>query len=254
MANYAEIKVAGGDTATPLSLAKRIRLISRACDLTKVRFLDCGCGAGEYVFALRDEFGTDAWGIEYLEEKVAKGKANGRHAARIKQGDLQKLDEPDSSFDVALLNEVLEHVPDESQALLEVYRVLKPGGKLIVFSPNRLFPFETHGVRMRGTGARLSPAVPLIPYVPIAVGRIFLDYWARNYWPYELRRLVREAGFITESFDYIWQTFENISGKQPVLIRKSRPVFRGIASFCEKTPLLRQFGISQVVIAQKTRA
>jgi ubiquinone/menaquinone biosynthesis C-methylase UbiE len=254
MAHYAEIKAAGGDTAMPMNLGKRMRIISEVCDLSKVRFLDCGCGAGEYVFALRDKYGTDAWGIEYLADKVAKGKSHELHADRIKQGDLQKLDEPDASFDVALLNEVLEHVPDDAQALREVQRVLKPGGKLIIFSPNRLFPFETHGVRMRGTGMCLSPAVPLIPYIPLALGRLFLDYWARNYWPSELRKLVRQAGFATEAIDYIWQTFENISGKQPMLIKKARPIFRSIAAGCERTPLVRQFGISQVLVARKVGA
>ena len=251
MSKHLEIKIAGGDTATPVSLAKRINLIAQVCDLTKVKLLDCGCGAGEYVFALRDRYGADAWGVEFLEEKVAKAKINGRHAAYVKRGDLQKLDEPDSGFDVVLLNEVLEHVPDDFKALREVYRVLKPGGRVIVFSPNRLFPFETHGVRLRGGGIRLSPAVPFIPYVPLALGNLFLDYWARNYWPHELRRMVRRAGFSIQTLKFIWQTFENISGKQPGLIRRFKPIFRTIAACCESTPVLRQMGVSQVIVAEK---
>src|SRR5947208_2551366 len=95
---YHGIRVAGGDTATPLSLGKRIRFIAQVCDLTRVRFLDCGCGAGEYVFALIDQFHADAWGIEYLPEKVAKAKAHPRFADRISQGDIQKLDLPTASF------------------------------------------------------------------------------------------------------------------------------------------------------------
>jgi cyclopropane fatty-acyl-phospholipid synthase-like methyltransferase len=51
-----------------------------------VRFLDCGCGAGEYVFALRDKYGTDAWGIEYLENKVRAAKANPAYGQYIKGG------------------------------------------------------------------------------------------------------------------------------------------------------------------------
>lgn len=251
MANYSEIPISGGDTAMPISLTKRIRLISKVCDLSKSRFLDCGCGAGEYVFALRDEFGTDAWGVEYLEDKVAKAKGNDRHAARIQQGDIQRLDVPDSTFDVILLNEVLEHVPDDSLALKEAYRVLKPGGLAIVFSPNRLFPFETHGVHLRGNGCSLPPSVPFIPYLPLAFGTLFLRYWARNYWPGELRRLVRRAGFSIQSLNYFWQTFENISGKQPFLIKRFRNLFRKVAERCEGTPIVRQFGVSQVIVARK---
>jgi SAM-dependent methyltransferase len=251
MSGYQAISVAGGDTATPLSLTKRVQFISHVCDLSKVRFLDCGCGAGEYVFALRDKYGADAWGIEYLENKVRAAKANQRYGDYVKWGDLEKLDEPDRAYDVALLNEVLEHVPNEANALREVYRVLKPTGKLIVFSPNRWFPFETHGARLRCTKTQIPPAVPFIPYVPLAVGKLFLDYWARNYWPHELRRLVRDPGFTIETLGYMWQTFENISGKQPVWIRKSRPVLRAVATFCERTPVLRRFGVSQVIVARK---
>ena len=251
MNNYAGIQIAGGDTAMPLSMAKRVRLISEVADLSKVRFLDGGCGAGEYVFALVEQFGTDAWGIEYLPDKVAKAKRHERHGDRIKQGDLQRIDEPNSSFDVVLLNEVLEHVPDDAKALEEVYRILKPGGRVIVFSPNRYFPFETHGVNWRRSGKRLSPAFPLIPYLPLALGKMFFDYWARNYWPYELRGLVRRAGFTILSLDYFWQTFENISGRQPGLITKLKPVFRAVAATCERLPVVRRMGVSQVIVAQK---
>jgi len=232
MSGYQAIAVAGGDTATPLSLTKRVQFISGVCNLSKVRFLDCGCGAGEYVFTLREKYGTDAWGIEYLENKVCAARANPGYGDYIKWGNLEQLDEADCGYDVALLNEVLEHVPNEGRALREVHRVLKPGGKLIVFSPNRWFPFETHGVRLRRTGRRIPPAVPFIPYVPLGVGKLFFDYWARNYWPRELRRLVREAGFTIETLGYIWQTFENISGSQPVWIQKSRPLFRAVAAVC----------------------
>jgi SAM-dependent methyltransferase len=251
MSGYQAISVAGGDTATPLSLTKRVQVLSRVCNLSKVRFLDCGCGAGEYVFALRDKYGTDAWGIEYLENKVRAAKANPDYGQYIKGGNLEKLDEPDCAYDVALLNEVLEHVPNEGRALQEVRRVLKPGGKVIVFSPNRWFPFETHGVRWRRTGRQIPPAVPFIPWVPLGVGQLFFDYWARNYWPHELRKLVRDAGFTIETLGYIWQTFENISGSQPVWIQKSRPLFRSVASFCEKTPVLRRFGVSQVIVGRR---
>jgi hypothetical protein len=93
--------------------------------------------------------------------------------------------------------------------------------------------------------------VPFIPYVPLGVGKLFFDYWARNYWPRELRRLVREAGFTIETLGYIWQTFENISGSQPVWIQKSRPLFRAVAAVCERTPVLRRFGVSQVIVGLK---
>lgn len=49
--------------------------------------------------------------------------------------DLQKIDLPDDSLDVVLTSHVLEHVPDTSAALSEVFRVLKPGGSMVLLVP-----------------------------------------------------------------------------------------------------------------------
>jgi SAM-dependent methyltransferase len=71
------------------------------------------------------------------------------------------------------VNEVLEHVPDDRQALKEVHRILKPSGILFVFSPNRLFPFESHCVRLRRSDRRVPLWVPFIPYIPLRFGVFF---------------------------------------------------------------------------------
>jgi SAM-dependent methyltransferase len=246
------IHVAGGDTATPLSLEKRLRFISQVCDLAKVRFLDCGCGAGEYVFALIEKFQADAWGIEYLPEKVAKAKAHPGLAHRISQGDIQRLELRTESFDAVLLNEVLEHIPDEGAALRQVHRVLRPQGILIVFAPNRWFPFEAHGVHLKGTHISIRPWVPFIPYVPLFFGHRVFDYWARNYWQSELRRRITDAGFRITRLHYFWQTFENISGSQPWLVRRFKPALRRAANICESKVFLRRFGVSQVIVGTKS--
>ena len=49
--------------------------------------------------------------------------------------DITEIPEPDNSFDAILCSEVLEHVPEPTQALDEFYRLLKPGGKLILTAP-----------------------------------------------------------------------------------------------------------------------
>ncbi|HEX9935781.1 MAG TPA: methionine biosynthesis protein MetW, partial [Longimicrobium sp.] len=64
------IAVAGGDTATPLNLAKRLRVIEPHLQ-PGAMVLDAGCGEGDYVVALRERYGATAYGIEYLEHKVA---------------------------------------------------------------------------------------------------------------------------------------------------------------------------------------
>ena len=98
------------------------------------RVLDLGCGAGRFVAALRDA-GTDPVGVELAEAALTRARANAPGA------DL-RLVEPDGSLpldhgsvDLVWCSEVLEHVADTEHLLLEVRRVLRPGGRLLVTVP-----------------------------------------------------------------------------------------------------------------------
>jgi ubiquinone/menaquinone biosynthesis C-methylase UbiE len=250
MRDYGGIQIAGLDTATPLNLDKRLRIIEPFLQKESTYLLDCGCGAGDYVFALVDRYQIHAVGVDHSADKVALAHQHPLGRNSIQQGDLSAIPFRSQSFDAVLLNEVLEHVPDERRVLLEIRRVLHRGGRLFVFSPNRWFPFETHGVELKWSGKKVPPYIPAIPYIPLPIGRQIFNYWARNYWHHELRELLTTSGFQIESTTFIWQTFENISGTQPRWMALCRPWLRTISSALEKTPLLRAFGVSQVVIAQ----
>lgn len=245
---YGEIAPAGGDTGTPLNLRKRLRLMERYLPVRGKRAIDCGCGAGEYVHGLL-QLGAQAWGIELSREKLLTSQAG--VAGRFAAGDLQNLPLRDSAVDIALLNEVIEHVPDDRRVLREVYRVLKPNGGLVLFSPNRRYPFETHGVRWKRGGRSVPHYLPLIPYVPLPVAHTVVNFWARNYWPGQLRRIVREAGFTIVHHDYVWQTFENISRHQPLVVKRARPLLRLLAACLERVPAICSLGASQVICAVK---
>ncbi len=248
-----EIQPAGADTSKPLNLQKRIAIVEQiAGPLAGQRVIDCGCGAGEYVRGLA-ALGAEVTGFEYQAEKLLN-RRDASQSDALSIADIQQIPFPDETFDIAIVNEVLEHVPDDLAGLREAHRVLRPGGRLIVFSPNRLYPFETHGVYLRGSNRRLSHATPLVPYIPLPLGRIFLRYWARNYWPWQLRRLIRNAGFELSSTAYVWQTFENISGHQPAWIRLLSPVLRAAFNACEHIPLVTNFGASQVIHARRGKA
>jgi SAM-dependent methyltransferase len=245
----------GGDTATPLNLRKRLDLVEALLPpLAGLRVLDVGCGGGEYVQALLAR-GADARGLEPEEQKLASaGRLPGEVSRRIVAGDAGRAPFATGSFDALLANEMLEHVPDDAAALGEMWRLLRPGGRLVLLSPNRLHPFETHGVFARGSGRRLSHALPGVPWIPLPLGRRFLRYWARNYWPWELRRRVADAGFRTLRSGYLWQTFENISGRQPGWVGALRPLLRGASAIAERAPVLRVLGASQWLLALKPRA
>lgn len=249
------IKPGGGSTGAPLNLKKRLALMASCKPLEGTRILDCGCGSGQYVLGLLDA-GADAWGVEYEEEHVLQFRAqNPSYAERVSQANVEQLPFGDAEFDAVLLNEVLEHVPDDSQGLRETLRVLKPGGWLFVFSPNRAYPFEAHGVFLGQSERRVPHYMPFIPYIPIPLGSKVFRYWARNYWPGELRKLITDAGFEIVRNDYVWQTFENISGKQPRLLSRLKPGLRQIAAVGERLPVVQMIGgVSQFVAAVRPPA
>jgi SAM-dependent methyltransferase len=249
--DYKNISVLGGDTGQPLAMGKRLRYIRSYSLAEDTRFLDCGCGAGDYVFELVEQFGLDAYGLEFDTQKVGQAKLQPKHGFRISQGDVQATGYDSDCWDCVMLNEVLEHVPDDRAALREVNRILKPGGLLFVFSPNRWFPFETHGVHLKRSGRHIPPWYPFVPYIPLGIGNRFLEYWARNYWQSELRLLVSSAGFSIIRTGFIWQTFEGISQGQPAVLTFARPVLRKLANFLESLPFVSRFGVSQVLVCRK---
>jgi SAM-dependent methyltransferase len=248
---YTKIEIAGGDTAQPIAMAKRLAVIERHLQPAARRFLDCGCGAGEYVLALSDRFGLDAYGVEFDVAKVRQAQAKAALQNRVQRGDLQALQFASDSWDYVMLNEVLEHVPDDRRALDEVQRILKPGGSLFIFSPNRWFPFETHGVRLKRSGRRVPHGTPFIPYIPLRLGGLVFDYWARNYWQSEMSSLTKASGFSIIERAFIWLTFEGISGRQPRIISASKRMLRAISNTLENVPILKRFGVSQVLVCRK---
>src|SRR5918997_2700061 len=233
--------IAGGDTAEPRNLHKRLKVILDHLPENTHKILDGGCGRGSYVVALRESGGFAAYGVEHQAEKLVDQHLDAAEGA-VLRGDLEELGIRAGQFDAVVLNEVLEHVPSDRRALEEVHRVLRPGGTLVVMSPNRLYPFESHGVHLRRGGRAVAVSVPFIPYIPLSVGRRIFRYWARNYWPIELRRLITQTGFRIVHTGFIWQTFEGISGHQPLAVRSALPLLRYLGGVLERTPFVRRFG------------
>jgi 2-polyprenyl-3-methyl-5-hydroxy-6-metoxy-1,4-benzoquinol methylase len=97
------------------------------------KLLDVGCGSGNYLYSL-SELGWDVYGVEV--DAGAAGYARDQLGLSVVSGTLEEADFPDTFFHVVTMRQVLEHLPDPSDTLAEVHRVLKPGGRLMVEVPN----------------------------------------------------------------------------------------------------------------------
>ena len=96
--------------------------------------LEVGCGSGDTLKMLSSTYSVR--GIDASSESVALTQAQGVNAA---QADATSIPAQDATSDVVIALDVLEHVQNPEVALAEIYRVLKPGGTLVVFVPAYMF-------------------------------------------------------------------------------------------------------------------
>ncbi|SHT78094.1 methylase involved in ubiquinone/menaquinone biosynthesis [Mycobacteroides abscessus subsp. abscessus] len=229
----------GDATATPLNVEYRVGRIAKY--LTG-RWLDFGCADGGYVEALLQNGADFVSGVDVEEDRVAEAKRRALEHAEFTVFDGLNLPFDDDVFDGTFMNEVYEHVVDEATALVEIYRVLKPGGRLVLISPNRWFPIEGHNVTV--AGKTICPA-PLIPWLPERMTHSWTA--ARNYWPSQLERDVRNAGFGIEEIGFIWPVLQTY----PWLPTKGISFYQRHFRTWDQIPGIRRFGVSTLVVGVK---
>jgi SAM-dependent methyltransferase len=201
--------------------------------------LENGCGIGLYLERLAAQGGI-AIGLEIDLERAREARERADH---ILAGLGERLPFPDDSFDVILSHEVLEHVQDDRAALQEMVRTLKPGGRILIFVPNRGYPFETHGIYWRGKYHFGN--IPLVNYLPRRL-RDRLAPHVRTYSRRDLEELF--AGLPVRFVDrtVIFGAYDNIIARTPCLGRILRTVLQAL----EKTPA-RILGLSHFWVAEK---
>jgi SAM-dependent methyltransferase len=159
-------------------------------------FLDIGCGSGEYLQRMR----AKGWNVTGVEPSIF-GAEEGRHnGLNIFHGTLHEAKFAPNSFDYIRSNHSFEHVPNPLEILDEIYRILKPGGKLFVGIPN----------------------IDSIPY------RVFGKYWwylgapvhTYSYTVPTISALMRRSGFAIDKI-YFNSNYTSLLGSLQIYVNRN---------------------------------
>jgi SAM-dependent methyltransferase len=219
---------------------RRLQMIRKAAgERLSGRVLENGCGVGMYVEKL-SPYAESVTGLEFDFERALEAHQN---SPQILNAAGEGLPFSAESFDIILSHEVIEHVQDDAMAVAEMVRTLKPGGRAVIFCPNRGYPFETHGVYWNGKYKFGN--IPFVNWFP----RRWRDKLAPHVEVYTRREL--EKLFDGLPVKYITRTV--IFGAYDNVITRFGGfgiIFRGILQYMERTPL-RVFGLSHFWVVEK---
>jgi SAM-dependent methyltransferase len=216
---------------------RRLDLIRLYVPLEGRRILDVGCGIGTWVRRF-GEFSPAVYGIDVSEARLAEAKL-----PRLLAAAAEHLPFMDRSFDVLVFNEVIEHVRDDRATLEDAMRVLRPGGHVVIYAPNRLYPFETHGVYW---GKRYKFGnIPLVNYLPNRLRNRLVPH-ARAYTHTDMRRLISGLPGRILVHTYVYPGFDNVVARRP----RTGRALREVLYRAEHTPM-RRLGLSHFVVLHK---
>ena len=219
---------------------RRLDMIRRWADLSG-RILDNGTGLGTWLEACgRENPDNVRIGLELELDRAVEALTR---ADGIALGVGEQLPFADDSFDLILSNEVLEHVADDRACAVEMARVTRPGGRIVIFAPNRWYPVEQHGIYWRDEYHFGN--VPLVNYLPDPL-RNRLAPHVRAYTARGLRRLFDGLPLRVLHHGRIFGGYDNIARRRP---RLGGAIRRALYA-AEETPLA-VLGLSHFLVLEK---
>lgn len=137
-------------------------------DVEGKKVLDVGCGSGEYMLTLA-KMGANVSGQDISNDSVCRASsllAENGFTADLKSSDAAKLQFNDNYFDAVFTADFFEHISysQKQQVILEIYRVLKPSGVLVIKTPN--LSYLKISVFLKRVKAFLSFRSPFFIYIP----------------------------------------------------------------------------------------
>lgn len=175
-----------------MAAARRVRVVLDYLDIQPGdTVLDCGAGLGWITHVIARLHDCRLAATDYDVPRLLTARRETPPDVSIAASDIYRLPYRDGFFDKVVLSEVLEHVPDDSAALSEVARVVRPGGIVAITVPNHDYPFLWDPVNWTRERLRLEP---------IREG-FFGGLWTnhlRLYARNALLELVRRSGLVAE--------------------------------------------------------
>jgi len=178
-------------------LAGFVEEICRQVTDRRPKILDVGCGTGANLLML-SEYG-DAEGVDISEDALAFCRERGLDKVRLGAG--EQLPYDDGTFDLVTAFDVVEHMDDDLAGLREMRRVLRPGGRVLLFVPTFMFLW---GLQDDVSNHRRRYRLP------------------------QLRRVLEQAGFEIERTSYA-----NITFFLPILVMRQLMRLTGVKAESE---------------------
>jgi phosphoheptose isomerase len=183
------------------------------------RILDVGCGLGFLLSAL-----SPAWDKHGVEIS-GFAAAHAREWATVHIGTLQDARYPTAFFDVLVMHHVIEHVEDPVPALLEAYRILRPGGVLVLGTPD----FDSGCARRFGENYRLL-------HDPTHVSLFTND---------SMHRFLRDHGFVIDRVEYPFFDTRHFTPDNLLRLfdttKVSPPFYGNFMTFYARKPVMGRF-------------
>lgn len=146
--------------------------------------LDCGCGTAPMLTLLQKKYPDKHYtGIDLTPEMIEVAKAKNMPGVELIVGDCENLPFSDCSFDVVICCQSFHHYPNVQDFFNSVYRVLRPGGRLI----------------LRDMTARSAPVRWFFNHVELPLANLLGHGDVHVYGTDEVRELCRRAGLVMES-------------------------------------------------------
>ena len=109
-----------------------------------LNILDYGCGPGTFLMKLNKLSNSNLYGVdisdEFIEQSINNFKKYNINNIKVQKVEPEKLPFEDQKFDVILIVDVIHHLDDIKKNINEIKRILKKGGKLLIYEPNKLNP------------------------------------------------------------------------------------------------------------------